>query len=220
MIIFCLFMGLLYLKTNDDPLIDVLSGTFFEPMFMQFSTGNSLGQNFCIGILVSSIFWFFNIYIPEKKCEKERRIRLDKALKLVLESFDEEVSHHHWDKHYIHCRPLAEQDRVLIIKVRNSLNNKEIFGTSGEKFFYEICHESSQLYYFLSISANELSPKHGELWDSLTRSVRRVADIYPVWLKRREVDGFKVGVDYSNGELRINLMEFLWSLETWLELNK
>lgn len=219
-VILCSFILLIYFKTSDDPVHPILVGTVLESCFLKFETGNNLIKDVFMGILVSTIFWFFNIYLPEKKDNKRKVIRLNKALKLVLESFGAEAGPHHWDKHYAHCAPLAEDDMSLIVRVKNMLDDKKIFGTFGEKYFYEICHESSQLYYFLSISASELSPKHGELWDSITRSVRRIADIYPEWCRCQKNSGFEAGVDYSEGVLWTNLTEFLESLEKWIELNK
>lgn len=216
----CVVATVLYLKTNDDPLISILRGTFLESYFYKFETGNSLLKDLSIGILVSSIFWLFNVYLPEKKKIKGKVERLNKALKLILESFGDESGMHHWDKHYTHCAPLSEDDLLLISRVRKMLNDKDIYGLLKEKYFYEICSESSDLYYFLSISASELSPEHGELWDSITRSVKRVADIYPQWCSFREEDGYQAGKDYSNGLLSLNLTEFLESLEKWIKLNK
>lgn len=218
-VLLCLFIILSYLKTSDDPIHPIIANTILEPVFIKFEAGNNLLKDMLMGVLVSIIFWVFNIYLPQKKDSKRKVMRLNKALKLVLESFDKECGVSHWDKHYVKCDPLGLGDLTLIMEVKESLENNKIFETLGEKYFYEICHESSHLYYFLSISASELSPEHGALWDSITRNVRRIADIYPDWFERRRVDGFKVGKDYSNGELWLNLTEFLENLERWINLN-
>lgn len=217
-ILLCLVSVILYLKTNDDPIIAILEGTFLESVFYKFDTGNSLIKDLSIGILVSTIFWLFNVYLPEKKKIKEKVGRLNRALFLILESFEGGMFHH--DKHYIHCRELDSIDINTIRIIKNSLDSKTIFGSLGEKAFYEICSESYDLFKFLGIAANEISPMHGALWDSLTRNITVIGKSCDKWFDDRAKDGIKSGVDYSKGTLWLNLTEILESMEEWMKLNK
>lgn len=217
-IILCIVSVILYLKTNDDPLIEMLKGTLFESWFYKFEVGNSLLKDLSIGILVSTIFWLFNVYLPEKKKIKEKVGRLNRALFLILESFEGGMFHH--DKHYIHCRELNPIDLNTIGLIKDSLNSKQIYGSLGEKAFYEICDESYELFRFLSIAANEISPNHGALWDSITRNITVIGKGHNKWFEDRKNDGLKIGVDYSRGTLYLNLTEILESMEKWMELNK
>ncbi|WP_284115677.1 hypothetical protein [Acinetobacter pittii] len=213
-----IFSGIIYLKTNDDPVILSLRNTYFESVFLKFENGNGLFKDLSIGILVSTIFWFFNVYLPEKKKNREKIGRLNRALYLILESFEGNVFHH--DKHYIHCREINENDNARIKEIKQQLDSKSIYGTLGEKAFFEICSESFELFKFLSIAANEISPKHGALWDSLTRNITQIGKLHDKWFEDRKNDGFKTGVDYSRGTLWLNLTEILESMEKWMKLNK
>lgn len=216
-VVFCLFALFLYIKTCDDPLITFLSGSFIEGLFLKFETGNSLIKDLSIGILVSTIFWTFNSYLPSKKLIDEKISRLNRALYLILESFKGNPRHH--DKHYIHCKELNNNDLEQIENIKKLLDSGKIYGSMGEKCFFEICSESYELFKFLSIAANEISPKHGALWDSLTRNITVIGRLHPYWFESRVNDGVKVGVDYSNGILWLNLTEILESMEKWMELN-
>lgn len=217
-LIFCFFALLIYLKANDDPIMPILKNTPFEVAFQKWETGSSLIRDLCIGFLVSTIFWIFNIYIPKKKEIKEKEARLNKALFLILESFEGNPFHH--DKHYIHCRELNIIDVDAIKVIKRNLDSRKIYGSLGEKAFFEICSESYELFKFLSIAANEISPMHGALWDSITRNITVIGRMQNIWFEERAKDGIKVGVDYSKGTLWLNLTEILESMEKWLELKK
>lgn len=214
----CIFSVTIYLKTNDDPIITSLRNTCFESAFLKFENGNGLFKDLSIGILVSTIFWFFNVYLPEKKKIREKIGRLNRALYLILESFEGNAFHH--DKHYIHCREINENDKSKINEIKQKLDSKTIYGTLGEKAFFEICSESFELFKFLSIAANEISPKHGALWDSLTRNITQIGKLHDKWFEDRKNDGIKTGVDYSRGTLWLNLTEIFESMEDWMKLNK
>lgn len=217
-LLLCFFLLLVYLKATSDPLLPFLKGTPLELIFQTWDSGSSLIKDLCIGFLVSIIFWIINIYIPSKKIIEAKKERLNRALFLILEAFEGNPFHH--DKHYIHCRELNIMDLDAIRIIKTSLDNKKIHGSLGEKSFYEICNESFDLFKFLSIAANEISPSHGALWDSITRNIAVIGRSYDEWFKIRADDGIQEGVDYSSGTLWLNLTEILESLEKWLELNK
>ncbi|WP_180182821.1 hypothetical protein [Acinetobacter sp. YH01020] len=216
-IILCTFALFLYVKTSDDPLIDFLNGSCIESLFLKLEIGNSLLKDLSIGILVSTIFWTFNNYLPSRKLINQKIGRLNRALYLILESFKGNPFHH--DKHYINCRELNINDLSAIKHIKELLDSKKIYGSMGEKCFFEICSESYDLFKFLSIAANEISPEHGALWDSLTRNITVIGRLYDQWFEDRAKEGIKAGVDYSKGTLWLNLTEILEALEKWMELN-
>lgn len=214
----CLIALFLYIKTNDDPLLPFLDGSCIEFLFLKWETGNSLTRDLSIGFLVSIIFWIFNVYLPSNRAMAQKKGRLNRALFLILESFQGNPYHH--DKHYIHCRELSFIDLEAIKTIKDSLDKKEIYGSLGEKAFYEICSESYDLFKFLSIAANEISPMHGALWDSITRNITVIGRMHDQWSKDKAKDGYKIGVDYSKGTLWLNLTEILESMEKWMGINK
>lgn len=103
----CFIALFFYLKANDDPIWILIRETRLESWFYQFYNANSLIKDISIGILVSTIFWFFNIYLPEIKARKQKIERLNRALKLILEAHD--GNPYGWDKHYLHCEPLKKR---------------------------------------------------------------------------------------------------------------
>ena len=214
--LFCFFALLVYLKANDDPIMPIMKDTMWEVVFQRWDTGSSLVKDLCIGILVSTIFWIFIVYLPENNAVKAKKKRLNRALFLIIEACG--GNPWHWDKHYIHCKELSFEDLPELINIKKLLDKGELYGGLGEKAFFETCYENYEIFRFLSIAANEISPEHGALWDSITRNITRIGKQYPDWVDARKKDGCRVGVDYSSGALWLNLTEILESGEKWLKL--
>lgn len=215
----CLIALILYLKASDDPILPFLSGTYLEPMFLRFDVGNSILKDLSIGILVSTIFWYFNVHLPSQRTRLNNINRLNRALKLILEAND--GNPYHWDKHYIHCKPLGENDLETIKNIRLKIESGEIYNSLAEKTFYETCNESYEIFRFLSIAANEISSEHGGLWDSLTRNITQIGKFQPEYQKKKIESGWEFGdkrVDFSQGKFRLNMIEIMEKLEKWIKL--
>lgn len=142
----CLTSLLLYFKSSSEPISELIKGSRLEVWFYQFGEGNNLLNNVSLGILVSTTFWFFNVFLPEEKARKSKLQRLNRVLKLILEA--NEGSPFKWDKHYLYCDPLSKVDLANIKKVRELIHNQKIHCTLIEKSFYEICNESYELFRF------------------------------------------------------------------------
>ena len=214
----CLFV-LLYLKTSTDPVSQLIKNTPAEIWFYQFEEGNSLLNNISLGILISTIFWFFNVYLPERKVKKAKLERLGKALMLIVEA--KNGNPFGWDKHYIYCNPLNEKHKNILMGIRTKIATGEIDNSLEEKAFYEICEASYELFTFLSIAANEISPNRGELWDSMTRNITQIGKFYPIFHKRKIESGWKLGdkrKDFSGGLFELNMIELLNKMEKWIEM--
>lgn len=218
--ILCMFTVLLYIKSNDDPLLPILKGSCIEFIFLKFETGNSLIRDLSLGILVSTIFWTFNVYLPEKKRELKKVNRLNRALKLILEA--KNGNQYHWNKPYIYCEPLSENDFKDISDLKYRIKNKKVYNTLAEKALYEVCSESFELFRFLSVAANEISAEHGALWDSICRNITQLGKFNSKYHKAIQDTNWKLGddiIDFSEGIFELNMVELLEKMEIWIKLN-
>ena len=208
----------LYLKSSNDPIVALIQDTFLESWFLQFSQGNNVIKDLSLGILVSLVFWLFNVYLPQEKIKKAKIERLNKAIKLILEA--NEGSQFSWDKHYLFCSPVTKKDIATIKNIRSKLSNKNFYNTLIEKTIYEVCSESTETFRFLSLVANEISPKDGALWDSITRNIEQIGNFNKEYHEKKIASGWKLGdpqIDFSTGLLELNLIEMLDKIEQWIE---
>lgn len=220
MVVLCLVSLLVYFKTSSDPIFSLIQGTFLESFFYQFAEGNNILNALSIGILVSSIFWYLNIYLPENRVKNSKLKRLNKALMLIIEA--KNGNPYSWDKHYIHCLPFEKKHLIFLKEVKDQLDNKKIYNSLAEKAFYEICESSFELFNFLSITANEVSPKHGELWDSMARNIAQIGKFYPEFHRKKIDSGWRLGdkkQDFSSGLFELNMTELLEKIEKWIDLD-
>ncbi|MDC4850899.1 hypothetical protein NQ857_16620 [Acinetobacter baumannii] len=216
--ILCGLALLFYFKANDDPIWPYLKGTWFESSFYKWDTGSSLVRDLCIGILVSTVFWVFNVYLPEKRDRKRKLSRLNRALKLILEA--KNGNPFGWDKHYIYCNPLDYSDIADIQELTQSINSGKIYNTLAEKAFYELCNESYEMFRILSIAANEISAEHGALWDSMTSNISQIGKFHPDYFEKIQKSGWKLGdepIDFSEGLFKLNMIELLEKMEQWIK---
>jgi hypothetical protein len=67
----------LMFKSSSDPLVESLSGTWLEPVLLQYQTGNQIVFDVAVGIVVSIFFYVLVVRVPEA----QKRGRLRKALR-------------------------------------------------------------------------------------------------------------------------------------------
>jgi hypothetical protein len=61
----------LILKSSGDPIINPIENTIFEDVFLQFSYGNNIIFDISIGYLVSAIFYFIVVFLPDRRKNKD-----------------------------------------------------------------------------------------------------------------------------------------------------
>lgn len=61
---------------SSEPVIPFLRGTSIEPLLYAFHNGNAIGLNLSIGYLVSLMFWYLIVYLPEKNVRRILRSNL------------------------------------------------------------------------------------------------------------------------------------------------
>jgi hypothetical protein len=83
--LFLLFIAaLLVLITSDEPIMPFLAGSPLEKLLTWNLTGKTILFNLSMGILVSAIFYFIVVYLPEAKKRKDIQPHLERHISGVL----------------------------------------------------------------------------------------------------------------------------------------
>ena len=69
---------LLILVASTDPLLDLLTGTIWEKVFVNSFSGNGIVFNISIGVFVSCIFYIIVVFIPDRQKKSDLAPELDR----------------------------------------------------------------------------------------------------------------------------------------------
>jgi len=194
------------LKSSDEPTISFIASTAAEPLLSQYSSGNNIIFDVSIGFIVSAMFYFIVVFLPEKARKENIKKNIGKVVSFILESFS--GNPFHWSKHVIHCKPLSEYTSSLN-ELKDIAKNRKL-NALKIKVVVESAHEILPTYEQLTPGALQLSPEHAILWLSLTNSIRQISTLYPC--------GEEESQNKDLGILDLNLLEFIEYTEQWVNL--
>ncbi len=167
---------------------------------------NSVTLKLAMGILVSTIFYFIVVYIPDCRRKKAIKDNISKAISFIFEAFS--GNPFHWSKHIIHCKQLSDfspEFEQYLDKAKNrKLNDLQI------KAIIESANEALPTYEHLVAGALQLSSDHALIWLSLTNSIRQISTLYPFTSDTK--------AEKDIGIFDLNLMEFVEYTIQWYNL--
>jgi hypothetical protein len=161
---------------------------------------------FATGIVVSAIFYFIVVHIPDYRKKKTIKDNISKAISFIFEAFS--GNPFHWSKHIIHCKRLSDfstEFEQYLDKAKNKkLSDLQI------KAIIESANEALPTYEHLVAGALQLSSDHALIWLSLTNSIRQISTLYPF---TSDTKG-----ERDLGIFDLNLMEFVEYTIQWYKL--
>lgn len=80
-----IFSSWVFVSASNDELVSWLNYPEVKWLFVNCLTGNSIAFNLSLGFIVSSIFYFFVAYLPEKRRQKHLKPMVKKRLEKTLE---------------------------------------------------------------------------------------------------------------------------------------
>ena len=83
--VFAAISLVLAFATSGEPVIQVLKGSWLEPVLTKFSWPNSIAFGLSMGFLVSTFFWYFVVYLPERARRRILRENLRRSYKWFRE---------------------------------------------------------------------------------------------------------------------------------------
>lgn len=118
----------LIIKTSEEPILPFFAGSFIEVLFQKFDFSNKIINDISIGYIVSAIFYFVVVYLPEKQKRKD----IDPFIRNKCESiifgsyalFQEIIKSSKLDYEY---QTLTEEEFLEMCKVVNPKENKHLF---------------------------------------------------------------------------------------------
>ncbi len=155
------FIWLMF-KSSDEPLIESLSDTILEPLFVRFSTGNPIIFDLSLAFLASVIFFIINVWIPKTFKRAYLRRHLNNQLKnfkiRCIEIFFDAM-----DAHY---------DYDLINQLTQEKAFKEFFSQASTKYngglWYDVINEFDEAKYIELLHAFEsFAAEIGLIWGQI-----------------------------------------------------
>ncbi len=124
------------LISSNEPLIRTFSNSPIEPLFINGFSGNAIIFNLSMGIIVSSIFYFIVVYLPERQKKLDTLPQLEIYITGVLTrtwSLTSDICKHSGKN--IDLSTLTQEEFVTVCKNVNPRLIKQQFHNDGVTFF-------------------------------------------------------------------------------------
>ena len=203
LLIFLLFISLLLMmKSSDENLFILFKGTILETLLSQFSFANTIIFNLSIGFIVSIVFYFLVVWIPDMKKKKLLKNNLTKHYLYFKEN-----------SLHIFCHAMNEEcDTSLMSKLMLQNEFKIFFKTkisdSQERWDSVLNGLDNQLLYEL---LGELELLKNEI-EFINNNITIDDEDVFVFMKNLSINIYRLrDINLENNDIKV-LSRFLWQL--------